>query len=80
MEKGFKNHRGLLCEFHSPVRKANSAQAYLTEGQPGREMILLLLPMQEDPNEGLKLNLFVMSTMGGTGNSEHRPQQGRFRL
>lgn len=33
MEKGFENHRGLLREFHSAVRKANSAWAYLTGGR-----------------------------------------------
>lgn len=43
-------------------------------------MILLLLPIQEDPDEGLKLNLFFMSTEGMTGTNERRPQQGRFRL
>lgn len=44
------------------------------------EMILLLLPIQQDPEEGLKLNLFLVSTTSRAGNNKHRPKQGRFRL
>lgn len=33
-------------------------------------MILLLLPLWEDPDEGLKLNLFFMFTTGRTKNNE----------
>lgn len=38
MGKGFKNHRGLLCEFHCSVGKANSIWECLTETQSAREI------------------------------------------